>query len=173
MGTDIPDADIARAVLRGDRGVFETLVRRHEAAVFSHILRLVRNRDDALELSQDTFLKAYRHLVQYDPNRQFRVWLLAIATNTAMNHLEARRVRRMAGATLAADAGEAEYSGERQDRIEDSPPERAGRKEMLELIDAALGRLSSKARAIFSLRYNQGLSCEEIAWALGESVSNV
>ncbi len=173
MGTDVPDAEIARAVLRGDREGFETLVRRHEAEVFSHILRLVRNRDDALELSQETFLKAYRHLVQYDPNRPFRAWLLAIATNAALNHLEAMRVRRTAGAAMSPEMVGGKNPEARNVQDGCSPLYRIDRKELLELIDAAMNRLSAKARAIFSLRYNRGLSCEEIAWALGESVSNV
>jgi RNA polymerase sigma-70 factor (ECF subfamily) len=172
MDTSSPsasDAELARRAIAGDARGFEALVRRYEAAVFSHVLRMVRNRDDAMELAQDTFLKAYRHLAQYDPARSFRTWLLTIATNTALNRLEARRVRRLAEAVMEENVRLGEYAAGRNP----SPSEEVGRREMLELIEDSLRKVSAKARAIFMLRYNHGLSCEEIASAMGETVSNV
>ena len=171
----LPDGSLAEVALAGRSEPCEELVRRHQAPVYSHLLRLVRNKDDAMELAQDVFLKAFAHLAQYDPARPFRTWLLSIATHTAFNHLEARRVRRIVSshpeveiAGMGADPGAARPASGRW-----SPPAQASRRELLERIDAALVKLSDKARAIFQLRYHQGLSCEEVSRASGESLSNV
>lgn len=171
----LPDGSLAEKTRAGRPEPFEELVRRHQASVYSHVLRLVRNKDDAMELAQDVFLKAFAHLAQYDPARPFRTWLLAIATHTALNHLDSRRVRRIVSshpeveiAGMGAESRAARPSSGRW-----SPPAQASRREMLGRIDEALAKLSDKARAIFQLRYHQGLSCEEVSRTLGESLSNV
>ena len=156
------------ACLAGARSeFFEDLARRHQAAVFALILRLVRNRDDALELAQDSFLKAFQHLSQYDPAQCFKNWLMTIAMNTALNHLDASRVRRTVPWAAAA------REGIQSAAAPDSPLAQAGRNELLEMIERALAQLPDKARAIFVLYYQQSLSCQEISRMLGESVSNV
>jgi RNA polymerase sigma-70 factor (ECF subfamily) len=160
------DELLTQAVLQGSPEIFEELVRRHQAAVFSHLLRLARNRDDALELAQDTYLKAFKHLDQYDPNQPFAAWLLAIATNTAFNHLNAKRLRKTF--PLALDP-----CGRAAAQEAESPLLQASRKELLQRLEASLEHLSLKARTVFILRYQHGFTCEEISRMLNESLSNV
>jgi RNA polymerase sigma-70 factor (ECF subfamily) len=160
------DEQLARQACAGDREAFAELVTRHQAPVFSLLLRLARNRDDAMELAQDTFLKAFKHLQQFDPKQSFRTWLLTIAMNTAFNHLDARRLRRTT--VLRPEPGVGHDTAELQ-----SPLTQASRRELLTRIEAALQRLSEKARVVFMLRYQQGLSCDDISRLLGENLSNV
>ncbi|HEY3321677.1 MAG TPA: RNA polymerase sigma factor [Planctomycetota bacterium] len=157
------DEQLAQQARAGESHAFAELVKRHQSPVFSLLLRLVRNRDDALELAQDTFLKAFKHLAQYDAKQPFRTWLVTIAMNTAFNHLDARRLRRTAA--LRADA---EVTTEAH-----SPLAVASRRELLGRMEECLQRVSEKARVVFMLRYQQGLSCDEISRLLGESLSNV
>ncbi len=161
------DEKLAQAVASGASEHFEELIRRYQGLFFSLLLRLVQNQDDAMELAQDSFLKAYRHISQYNPSQPFRTWLLTIATHTAFNHLDARRLRKTEQRLMPGRAlGPAQSHNH-------SPLLQVIQQEGLQRIDNVLARLSAKARATFTLHYQQGLTYEEISRITGESLSNV
>ncbi|GMV96588.1 MAG: RNA polymerase sigma factor [Phycisphaerae bacterium] len=85
------DGELVRAVLEGDRSAFGAVVDRYLPTVLAVIARIVCNRADAEDLAQDTFVRAYQRLGQYGQAHSFRNWLLKIATNLALNHLQSRR----------------------------------------------------------------------------------
>jgi RNA polymerase sigma-70 factor (ECF subfamily) len=89
------DAALIRAAMTGDRGAYGALVDRHLPGVYAVVLRIVCNRTDAEDLAQDTFIRALERLGQYGMDHPFRNWLLKIATNLAINHLQARRRERL------------------------------------------------------------------------------
>lgn len=90
-----PDGEVVTAVLNGDRHAFGAFVDRYLPAVVAVITRIVCNRSDAEDLAQDTFVRAFQRLGQYGQAHSFRNWLLKIATNLALNHLQSRRRERV------------------------------------------------------------------------------
>ena len=91
--TDLEDGDIVARVLGGEEELFEILVRRYQARVVSHVARMVGNRDDALDLSQEIFLKVFQALERFNPAFKFSTWLFRIAGNASIDHLRKRRPR--------------------------------------------------------------------------------
>lgn len=161
-------AQLVRRCRAGDGSAFAALVEAHQAAVFGTVLRLVRDRAVAGEVSNRAFFKAYEHLADYDPTRPLRAWLLRIAANEALNEL--RSQRREAAHTLGGEAAEAELS---QIGGAPDPGEILSRREQGEAIRDAVGRLPEGQRVAVVLRYFADLSYADIAELTGQSVSNV
>ena len=137
----------------GDRDAFERLVMRYQKPVFNVALRMLRNRQDALDVAQTTFLKAFEHLADYDPAFRFYSWLYRIAINESLNALALRRPR----GELDADTAD-ERPG---------PDRNAEGDQALQAIEDALMVLSTELRTVTVLRHITQLSYLEIAEALG------
>lgn len=151
--------------MAGDAEAFAGLVRRHASPVYALLHRLVRDREEAEDLSQETFLKAYRFLGRFEPGRPFRNWLYAIATRTGLNALRSRRRRGMA---VSLDDEEAMEGREPVDPWADARS-LAGRAELAERVGAAVARLSPRPALLVDLHYRQGLSIREAAEVVGMS----
>lgn len=153
------DRDIVAAVRRGDRQAFGELVHRYQGRLFGLVSMMVRQREGAEEVTQDAFVRAYRHLDRYEPQRAFYPWLAAIAVRLSQNWLIAhgRNVRRE-GESLesvaepggAADALDALIADERSRQTWQ-----------------AVARLSSGERTVVVLYYRDELAVDDIARALG------
>ena len=150
------DASIARA-LAGDTGAFASLVRRHQGRVFGFILRMTGMRDEAMDLTQDTFMKAWQALPGWRPDARFGTWLLQIARNAALDALRRRQAVQfaplddaLAVADLRPGPEEIFAQGQRRARLE-----------------ATLARLPDEQREILLLREIEGLSYGELAEVLG------
>src|SRR6266511_4639040 len=89
----LDDEDLVGRILAGEEDLFEGLVRRYQSRVLAHVGRMVGNRDDALDLSQEIFLKVFGALNRYNPAFKFSTWLFRIAGNAAIDHLRKRRPR--------------------------------------------------------------------------------
>ena len=85
------DAEIVRAAIAGDARAFEQIVRNHQGRVFHFLLQMTRQREDAEDLTQQTFIKAHRHLDRVDVGRPITNWLLTIARRTALNHFRSAK----------------------------------------------------------------------------------
>lgn len=156
-GDAVVDRTTVESVLAGDTDAFAGLLQRHQSAVYTHMLRMVRRPEDALDLTQESFLKAFKYLAHYNPRWAFKTWLMTIATNTAINFIQKRRLQTVSLEEVAEPAAEP----------------RSDTKELEPALLAALARLPEKARAMFNLRYQEGLRLAEIGAVLGESQSNV
>lgn len=165
MAEDLDDAAAARRTLGGDRGAFEAIVRRHEGAVYAHLLRLTNSPEDAEDLAQETFVRAWRGLGSWRPAEPMRPWLLRIAYNAAMSGARMRHVQTVPlpdGAeeilpdTGSADRGDAEK-----------------REELLRRVEEAVRTLPPQSVALFDLRYREGLPLETIGATVGASPNAV
>ena len=87
------DRATVEQVLAGDTEAFAGLLQRHQSAVYTHMLRMVRRPEDAMDLTQESFVKAFKHLAHYNPRWSFKTWLMTIATNTAINFIQKRRLQ--------------------------------------------------------------------------------
>lgn len=150
------DRDQIRDCLRGDVGAFEKIVEKYERPLFHAAVRLVGNSEDARDIVQTAFTKAFEKLSTYDDRYDFRSWIYAIAINEATNHRNRRHRHQSAGDSAA------EASPER-----DGPESEYSANELSRHIQAALMSLKPDHRAVIVLRHFLDCSYEEMAEVLG------
>ena len=151
--TEEDDPTLVERCRAGERNAFERLVVRYQKPVFNVALRMLRNRQDAMDVAQTTFLKAFEHLGDYDPAFRFYSWLYRIAINESLNALALRKP----GAALDGNAAD-----------EAPGPDRAAEGDQaLQAIEDALMRISPELRTVTILRHITQLSYEDISEALG------
>ncbi len=143
---------------RGSRAAFELFVRKYMKEAYFIALGLVGNREDALDLSQEAFIRAYRNIKQLNPKRRFFPWFYQILKNLCFSHLRKRRVRR-ASSLNAADCPEAAAAAD--DCF--APDVVAGRNEMKDKVWKAIAKLDDKHREVIILRHFRDLSYEQIS----------
>jgi len=163
------DAALVAQTLAGDGDTFRVLVERHSSKVFRLAYRLTGREEDAEDIVQETFLRAFRYLRTFDDRAVFSTWLYRIATNHALDTLRARR-RRTAESLSAPDANSTPLA----DRLpsSDPGPERlAVGARQSERIRAALDDLTPQERAAFTLRHFEGRTIEEIRETLDISAN--
>ena len=164
------DEELAQAVKDGDGLAFDALVRRHQGMVFSVAYRIVGNREEALDVAQDAFVKAYRKVNSWQPTGGFLSWLLRLTTNQSIDHL--RRTKRHRHERL--DEAFRPVSGEALAEPASDDTARLVRGQEIEArVQEALGVLSPAQRTVFLLRHYEGLALAEIAGVLGCTVGSV
>ncbi len=164
----INDADLIRQAQRGDRAAFEELVRQYDQAVLRLALHLTGTEQDARDIYQDAFLKAYRNLGSFRFECSFYTWIYRIVTNLCLDHLRKKQVRKEDAPVVTGSDGE-EYSLIDQvadDRPGASPERDLMRRELGARIHAALSKLSARERMVFELKHYQGMKLRTIGEAL-------
>ncbi|MFN2432670.1 MAG: RNA polymerase sigma factor [Gemmatimonadota bacterium] len=154
------DHDLVRAALAGSERAFRTLVERYQRGVLSLVARIVGNREDAEDVAQEAFVKAFTKLDTFDPAYKFSNWLFKIAHNTA---LDALRKRGSEPAPAPSDDAEADPLERIADPRAPAPDESAELAEFRTDVEAALGRLRPEYRAVVVLRHLEGRAYEDIA----------
>ena len=144
----------------GSPEAFEVLVNRYMKDAYFIALGFVGNREDALDLSQEAFVRAYRNIKQIKPDRKFFPWFYQILKNLCISHLRKRKYRR-AGSLDSDDCPEVADTGESF-----SPEAVASRSEIKDKVWQAIGKLDPKHREVIILRHFQNMSYEQIAEAL-------
>jgi len=157
-----PDTELARACLCGDVSAFETLVQRYERAVFNLAYRLLNDREDAKDITQTAFLKAYQGLESFDPRLEFRSWLYRIAVNESIN-LRTRRRRMEPLVSIAAD----QAAGGK------SPEEDCVNNDLRLDIQEALMEMKREHRVVIVLRHFLGCSHQEMSQIIQKPVKTV
>lgn len=159
---DLADSDLVRAALDGSSDAFDSIVLRHRKAIYQLCYRYVGRHEDANDLAQEVFLRAFRGLRQFKGRASLTTWLYRIGVNVCLNRVTSKAIRLDQAAPL--DAAHPVDSG-----IE-SPAEALLREERAHSVRAAIAQLPPKQRATLLLRVYQDLSHEEIAQVLGTSV---
>ncbi len=155
------DELLVRRAVKGDSASFDTIVRRYQSITYAVAYRFVQNRDDALDIAQEVFVKAFRSLGTWKPTGSFKSWLLRIATNMSIDHLRRRGRMPVFVATEELREIGAEVVDERVSIKE--PSDHASDSELGVLIRTAVDRLPEKQKIVFVLRHYQGCSLKEIA----------
>jgi len=163
--TNLPDADIAALAKQGREAAFRELVRRYERPVFSLIFRMVRDREIAEDLAQDTFIKVLNNIDRYRPEFKLSSWLFKIANNVAIDHLRKRQLDTvsMEGSPHAATATEIEATSFEIASQQESPLDEMEARELGSSIERAIASLRPEYRSCIMLRHVEGRSYEEIA----------
>lgn len=160
------EREIIDRVLSGDTEAFEALVLEHQNKVYSLALRMVGNEEDARDMAQEAFIRAFSSLTGFRGDSKFSVWLYRLTSNICIDFLRSRAKKRTVSMTWTDDegddAGELEIPDERF-----SPEEQFDRTSIRESVQHGLDSLSPQYREILVLREINGLSYEEIGRVLG------
>lgn len=166
------ESSLVAQVRGGDSRAFSELVRRYEAKIFRLAQHITQNREDAEDVLQETFLKAYEHLDQFQGNSKFYTWIVRIAVNQALMKLRRRKTDRSVSLDEGIDTGEDTVTREIAAWDED-PEQRFSREELGDILDSAIQSLAPPYRSVFVLRDIDELSTEDTAEALGLSIPAV
>jgi RNA polymerase sigma-70 factor (ECF subfamily) len=164
-------AVVAQARL-GNANAFNELLRRYERKIFRLALHITQNREDAEDVLQESFLKAYEHLDQFQGQSKFYTWIVRIAVNQALMKLRKRKSDRSVSLDDTVDTGEDNIVREIA-AWDENPEQQFSREELNGILTSAVDGLAPIYRAVFVLRDIDGLSTEEAAEALDLSVPAV
>lgn len=168
--SELSDETLVARILGGNGAEFEVLVRRHQGAIYSFILRMVRDPEEAMDLCQEVFLKVFSSLERFDPQFRFTTWLYRIASNTAIDEIRRRRT----GALLSLDAPVADDSGPREVAgDEPRPDEMLAARETKGRLEEALRELPDGYREVLLLRHQGERRYDEIARITGLPIGTV
>ena len=164
----VNDAELIRAAQQGDRAAFEDLVRQYDQPVLRLALHLTGSEQEAQDIYQEAFLKAYRNLGSFRFECSFYTWIYRIVSNLCMDYLRRKQVRKEEPSVRTSSEGET------FDLFEQVPDERSGaspdrelmRSEMGRRIAMALEKLSPRERMVFEMKHYQGLKLRTIGEAL-------
>lgn len=157
--TDETDAELVVRCSGGDRRAFDAILARHERQLFGAAFRILHNREDAFDVTQTAFMRAYEHLDRYDPDQSFHAWLYRIAVNAALDLIRARHPRDPLSDEIVDQHG--------------GPDVEAMRGQRDAVLQAALMELKVEQRTVIVLKHLQGFSYEEIAQVLECPVKTV
>ena len=170
--TDLNEKDLIRKAKQGDMLAFEELILKHEKIVYNLALRMMNHSEDAKDISQEVFLKAYRSLSNFDERSAFSTWIYRITHNTCIDEMRKRKGKQ--NYSLEEELENEEGSMQRQIADEgETPEESLLREEQKSEILQALDSLSEEHKAAIVLRDVKGLSYEEIAAQLNLSTKAV
>jgi RNA polymerase sigma-70 factor (ECF subfamily) len=166
------EAPLVARARAGDAGAFAELISRYERNILRLARNITQNREDAEDVLQDAFLKAYEHLDQFQGNSKFYTWVVRIAVNESLMKLRKRKSDKTVSMDAPVETGEEAVA--REIAIwEENPEQRYGREELRVILERAVESLALPYRTVFALRDIEGLSTEETAAALGLSIPAV
>ncbi len=162
------DQEIVALAKEGREAAYRELIRRYERPVFSLILRMVRDRQLAEDLSQETFIKALNAIASYRPEFKFSSWIFKIANNAAIDQLRRREVDTLSidGAPNATSADDIEATALQVGDKGETPLAELEARELGTHIERAIAQLRPEYRSCIMLRHVEGLAYEEIAQLL-------
>lgn len=171
MGEQNVDRELVQRVQKGEKAAFDVLVRKYQYKIIKLISRYVHDPNEAMDVAQEAFLKAYRALPGFRGDSAFYTWLYRIAINTAKNYLVAQG-RRPPGSDI--DAQEAEqYEGESYLKEYETPERLLLKDEIEATVYKAIEELPEDLRTAITLRELEGMSYEEIAQTMGCPIGTV
>ncbi|MEQ1677075.1 MAG: RNA polymerase sigma factor [Chitinophagaceae bacterium] len=164
MSTGLNDNEIISQVLRGDHQAYAGLVNRYQNYVFTLCLRMVKTREDAEEVAQDVFIKAYKYLADFKGASKFTTWLYTIVNNTAISFLRKKKLDiHSLDNEKVFELADSQDSGMRANMVE--------QKSKLGMVNEAIGLLSPDDAQIITLFYKAEQSLDETARILGIEVN--
>jgi RNA polymerase sigma-70 factor, ECF subfamily len=169
------DAELVARAQAGELDAFEALTNRYEQRVYSLALRMLRQQQDAEDVTQQTFLSALQNLDGFRADASFATWLLRIATHAALKVIRKRKGLQTISLEEATEESDSYDTIPHPEYIADwrqSPEQLVQKNETQRLLDEALANLDEKHRLVFLLRDVEGLSVKETAEALGLSEAN-
>jgi RNA polymerase sigma-70 factor (ECF subfamily) len=161
---NLPETDLIREAQAGSRTAFDVLVRQYDQAVLRLAMHLTGSEQDAQDIQQEAFLKAYRYLGNFRFECSFYTWIYRIVTNLCLDHLRRRKSRREDQAVVIDSSGEEMdlLTNVSDDRAGANPGRELDRKYLGRRIMMALDELTPRERMVFELKHYQGLRLRTI-----------
>jgi len=154
------DKDILIQAKRGDLHAFEYILSFYEKAIYNYVLRIVRNSQNAKDITQETFIKVYTHRKDIDPEKNIKTWIFTIATNTAYDLLRGKKRKN----EISIDEDDETISSLQTYYVQEG---------LISDVDKALTQINSEYRKALVLFYQQGFEYKEIAEILGVPINTV
>ncbi len=167
---NISDQILIRKYLQGDEKSLEALILAYLKPIYSFTYRYVGNAQDAEDITQEVFVKVWRHLKRFNQNKSFKTWVFAIAKNTAIDFLKKKKT--IPFSEFENEAGENMLT-ETLANPAPLPQELLERAGAAQILSSAIDKLSLNYRMVLFLRYNDHFNFREIAESLGESLNTV
>jgi len=163
---------IDKAVIEKDQQAYATLMKRYKKAVYFMILKMIRDADDAEDLTMEAFAKAFRNLERFKKDYTFSTWLFRIATNNTIDFIRKKKLKTMSlNNTLSDDSGNAVNIDVEDD--DNNPQDEYIKSQRIEMVRIFVDKLPAKYRKLVQLRYFDELSYEEIAQQLEKPLGTV
>lgn len=162
------DGALVAMTLSGNGKAFETLIRRYQKLVYNVLFQMLQHHDTAADVTQETFIRAYRGLSSFKQSHRFKPWLLKVATNAGLNQIRQSKIREFESLDAVLDENPAAEPASRQNLDE----ELDRRFSQAMLVDA-LRQVSPHNRHVFVLRYQHDLSYAEIAEIVDEPETTI
>jgi len=167
------DIVLVRRCQKGDAAAFERLVIKYRSKVFSMIYGMVQNEQDAWDLAQEGFLKAWRSIHRFKGQASFYTWLYRIVTNVAIDSLRRKGFKKTAEFDDEIAASQVEPGSKTVPRADPMPHQGLEREEIRQRIEHAINKLSPEHRAVIVMKEIEELQYNEIAEAMGCSIGTV
>ncbi len=163
---------IDQAVQQKDQQAYASLMKRYKKAVYYMILKMIRDADDAEDLTMEAFAKAFKNLERFKKDYTFSTWLFRIATNNTIDFIRKKKLKTMSlNNTLSDDSGNAVTIDVEDD--DNNPQDVYIRTQRIEMVRIFVDKLPAKYRKLVQLRYFDELSYEEIAQELDKPLGTV
>jgi RNA polymerase sigma-70 factor, ECF subfamily len=171
---DVSELDLVKQCQAGQTEAFDQLVNRYRSRVFAMIYNMVHNEQDAWDLAQDSFVKAWKSIKRFRGQSSFYTWLYRIVMNVTIDHARKKQIKG-AGTEFNDEVklGEIEPAARTAPRSEPLPHRQMERSEIRARIDAAIAQLTPDHRAVILMKETEDMQYHEIAEALGCSIGTV
>jgi RNA polymerase sigma-70 factor, ECF subfamily len=171
---DVSELDLVKQCQAGQTEAFDQLVNRYRSRVFAMIYNMVHNEQDAWDLAQDSFVKAWKSIKRFRGQSSFYTWLYRIVMNVTIDHARKKQIKG-AGTEFNDEVklGEIEPAARTAPRSEPLPHRQMERREIRARIDAAIAQLTPEHRAVILMKETEDMQYHEIAEALGCSIGTV
>jgi len=164
---------LVEAFREGKPGAFDAIVRTHQDRVYAFCLRMLSDREDALDVAQEVFLSAYRNLAGFRGEASLSTWLLRIAANRSLNRIRQRATRAAREVMSIETQGDGDPPFQLPGREEDRPDRMMESRETRKILEAAIANLDEDSRMLVLLSDVEGLSYEELSEAVGIPLGTV
>ena len=169
--TDKPDVELVRLSQKGDMPAFEELVARHRDKIYARAFSMMRNEEEALDLSQEAWVKGWQRLIQFQGDASFVTWMTRIVINLCLDQL--RKHKRQRAESIEAMDEESGGVERQMPVITVNPTEGLERAELRKRIDRALNQLSHEHRTVLVMHEFEELEYKEIAKRMKCSIGTV
>jgi RNA polymerase sigma-70 factor (ECF subfamily) len=169
--TSAEDKALVRLAQKGDMLAFEELVARHRDKIYARAYSMMRNEEEAIDLSQEAWVKAWQRLAQFQGDSSFATWLTRIVINLCLDQI--RRQKRQRAESIEAMDEESGGVERQMEPIITNPTERLERGELRKRIDEAMAKLSNEHRTVLVLHEFEELEYKEIAKVMGCSIGTI
>lgn len=157
----INDFNLVLRAREGDQKAYADLMQRYKDSIYFMSLKMVNNKDDAMDLTIETFGKAFENIEKYKPDFAFSTWLFRIATNNCIDFIRKKRINMVSIHSLTDDEGEEKQLDIKSDTL--NPEETSIKKQQNQAIKLIVDKLPLRYKTLITLRYFDELSYEEIA----------